>query len=421
MDPPDAHQENRTFQLLRPAKFGGPLTDKLSELERAESELAGRDAAILVVDDSTELRQLLKLILNEMGYANVTEAEDGEAALELLQKQEFDLLILDIDMPRLDGYGVLSALRNDPQRRHMPVLVASGNDDLDAVVHCIEFGAEDYLPKPVNAVILRARIAASLERKRLRDLERVRLAELQVEKQLLETEREKSERLLLNILPTTIAQRLKQGSYPIVERFAHVTVLFADLIGFTGFANRTDPEEMVSLLNDLFSRFDRIAERHGVEKIKTIGDSYLVVGGLPEPMPDHAVAVAETALEMLTAFTELNGERGTDLQIRFGLNSGPVVAGVIGHKKFTYDLWGTAVNIASRMQSSGLPNRIQLPAEMLESLQGKFRLTERGVIDCKGLGKIRTYLLDGKSEQPVGAKGGGRRTRKPAQPADPAA
>jgi len=298
-------------------------------------------------------------------------------------------------MPRLDGFGVLTSLKNDPSRCHLPVIVASGSDRLDAVVRCIELGAEDFLPKPVNTVILRARITSSLERKRLRDLERLQLVELQIEKQLLEIEKEKSERLLLNVLPVAIAERLKKDNGIIAERYESVTVLFADLIDFTSFANQTDPEDLVSLLNDLFSRFDHIAERRGLEKIKTIGDSYLVVGGLLEPRPNHAEAVAEMALEMLTALADLNRERGTILAMRVGLNSGAVVAGVIGRKKFAYDLWGTAVNIANRMQSSGLPNCIQVPAGMIPLLGGKFRLTERGTVDFKGLGEIRTYLLTG--------------------------
>jgi adenylate cyclase len=304
--------------------------------------------------------------------------------------------VLDIEMPRVNGFGVLAALKQDPLRRHLPVIVASGLDQLEAVVKCIELGAEDFLQKPVNSKLLEARITGSLERKRLRDLERLRLLELQQEKLLLENEQEKSERLLLNILPKSIAERLKQGEGVIAERYAAVTVLFADLVDFTTLANGLDPEELVSLLNDLFSRFDRLADRHGLEKIKTIGDSYLLVGGLPQRRPDHAEAVAEMALEMLEALADLNRERGTSLCLRIGLNSGPVVAGVIGQKKFTYDLWGAAVNLASRMQSSGLPNRIHVPDGTYELLRDKFRLTERGTVNCKGLGDIRTYLLEGK-------------------------
>ena len=394
----------RTFEMLKKVKSGALTADHDRQLNRAKSDHAGKNARILVVDDFDSLRSILVLTLHDLGYPNVTEAIDGQAALDLVRTQEFDLVILDIEMPRLDGYGVLAALKGDPLRRHLPVIVTSGLHELDAVVRCIELGAEDFLPKPVHQVLLRARITSSLERKRLRDLERLRLIESQAEKELLEFEKEKSERLLLNILPLAIAERLKQGDHTIAERYESVTVLFADLIGFTTFANRTDPEQLVSLLNNLFSRFDHIAERHGLEKIKTIGDSYLVVGGLPEIRADHAEAVAEMALEMLTALEDLNLEQGTNLAMRIGLNSGPVVAGVIGRKKFTYDLWGSAVNLAARMQSSGLPNRIHLPADTYELLRGKFQLTERGLTECKGLGPIRTYFLDGKLSPANGAR-----------------
>jgi adenylate cyclase len=392
---PSDNDETRTFQLLQQAEARRLSVEELARIQIAKSSLGEKEAAILVVDDSDALREVICLTLRALGYHDLTEANDGKAALDLLSIREFDLMVLDIDMPRVNGYDVLAAVKKNPARCHMPVIVASAFDQLDAVVRCIELGAEDFLPKPVNSVLLGARIAASLDRKRLRDLDRIRLMELQHEKQLLEIEREKSERLLLNILPVTIADRLKRGERTIAQRYARVTVLFADLVDFINLSNHTDPEGLVSLLNDLFSRFDRIADVHGLEKIKTIGDSYLVVGGLPDTRPNHAEAVAEMALEMLVALEELNRDRGINLAIRIGLNSGPVVAGVIGRKKFTYDLWGATVNIAHRMQSSGIPNRIQVTAQTAELLRDRFRFTERGTVDCKGLGKVRTCLLDG--------------------------
>jgi class 3 adenylate cyclase len=280
--------------------------------------------------------------------------------------------------------------------------VNSGLDQLDAVVKCIELGAEDFLPKPLKSVIFRARVSSTLQRKRLRDLERLRLLQLQDEHRLLEIEQEKSERLLLNILPTAIASRLKQGERTIAERFAGVTVLFADVVDFVSFANRTEPETLVTLLNDMFSRFDQLAGRHGLEKIKTIGDSYLVVGGLPERRDDHAEAVARMALEMLEALKEFNAHWKMGLRLRIGLNSGPVVAGVIGRQKFSYDLWGSTVNLASRMQSSGVPDCIQISAATHVLLEGKFRLTPRGTVLCKGIGDVRTYLLDGELADAAG-------------------
>lgn len=391
--------ETRTFQLLQQPKIGGLTPEQLLQLQLAKSDPAGKQAAILVVDDSDPMRDLIVLNLQQLGYENVTAAPDGQRALNLIQRHEYDLVVLDIEMPHIDGYGVLTALKNDPTRRHLPVIVSSGLDELDAVVKCVQLGAEDFLTKPLNIVLFRARVAASLERKRLRDLERLRLIQLQDEHRLLAVEQEKAERLLLNILPKTIAARLKQGERTIAERYSHVTVLFADVVDFITLASRIDPEDLVSLLNDLFSRFDQLADRYGLEKIKTIGDSYLIVGGLPEPRSDHAEAMAAMALEMLDAVQEFNAKRGSSLALRIGLNSGPVVAGVIGRQKFSYDLWGSTVNLASRMQSSGLPNRVNVSEATHALLVNKFNFTPRGTVNCKGLGDVHTYLLEGKIEQ----------------------
>ncbi|MBS0661827.1 MAG: response regulator [Verrucomicrobia bacterium] len=351
----------------------------------------------MVADDSEAVRTIIILMLRSLGYKHVSEACDGQDALEQLQKKEHDLLVLDIEMPRMDGYRVLEALKADPVLRHMPVIVASGLNELEAIVRCIELGAEDFLPKPVNSVIMRARVAASLERKRLRDLEQLRLIELHWEKQLLAFEQEKSERLLLNILPPAIADRLKQGEQTIAERYSDVSVLFADLVDFTTLVqNTTDPVELVGMLNDLFSRFDEVARTMGLEKIKTIGDCYLVVGGLPLPREDHPEAVASMALAMLDTLAAFNQERGLNLSLRLGLHVGPVVAGVIGHQKFAYDLWGATVNLASRLQTSGVPNRVLVSGEAGDRLRDKFRIVERGAIMCKGIGKVRTCFIDGK-------------------------
>ncbi len=391
-------EETPTFRMLRTAVQSGLSPEQAIQLERAEADTSGHQAAILVVDDDDPMRMVLVLTLRALGYVNLAEAADGEAALALLREREFDLLVSDIQMPGMDGFALLEAIKSDPFLRHLPVIVASGMNELESVARCIELGAEDFLPKPVNSTILRARITASLERKRLRDLERLRLIELQQEKQLLQIEKEKSERLLLNILPHAIAERLKHGERNIADSFAEVTVLFADIVNFTALANETDSEALVSLLNDLFSRFDHLTEQHGLEKIKTIGDSYLVVGGLPVPTPDHAEVVAAMALEMVAATADLNRQRGTSLSLRIGLNTGPVVAGVIGRKKFTYDLWGATVNLASRMQSSGLPNHVHLSEGTRRRLRDKFHVTERGTVKCKGLGEVRSYLLEGKKD-----------------------
>ncbi|MEG3881122.1 adenylate/guanylate cyclase domain-containing protein [Microcoleus sp. herbarium7] len=211
----------------------------------------------------------------------------------------------------------------------------------------------------------------------------------------LRLEQEKSDRLLLNILPQPIAERLKQDQSIIADTFAEVTVLFADIVGFTQISAQISPPELVSLLNDIFSTFDRLAEKHGLEKIKTIGDAYMVVGGLPKPRSDHAEAIAQMAIDMQQAITEFSDTHDRDFSIRIGINSGPVVAGVIGIKKFIYDLWGDTVNTASRMESHGLPGRIQVTSATKQRLHHKFLFESRGTIEVKGKGEMITYFIAG--------------------------
>jgi adenylate cyclase len=209
----------------------------------------------------------------------------------------------------------------------------------------------------------------------------------------LRVQQAQSERLLLNILPAEIANRLKRGDSTIADTFADVTVLFADIVGFTQLSARVSPTELVALLNDIFSTFDNLAERHGLEKIKTIGDAYMVVGGLPITRPDHAEAIAEMALDMQQAIIEFSNTHNQDFSIRIGINTGPVVAGVIGIKKFIYDLWGDTVNTASRMESHGSPGCIQVTAATYQQLREKYFFENRGAIEVKGKGKMTTYLL----------------------------
>lgn len=216
----------------------------------------------------------------------------------------------------------------------------------------------------------------------------------------LQAEQDKSQQLLLNILPHTIAEKLKQKPPLVADRFEEVTILFADIVNFTGLSTRMPPSNLVATLNNIFSDFDKLAELHGLEKIKTIGDAYMVVGGLPQAMERHAEAVAQMALDMQQAiakYTRVDAESGT-FSLRIGIDTGPVVAGVIGIKKFSYDLWGDAVNIASRMESQGQSNRIQVTANVYECLKDTFQFERRGIIDVKGRGLMTTYWLLGSKE-----------------------
>jgi class 3 adenylate cyclase len=225
-----------------------------------------------------------------------------------------------------------------------------------------------------------------LHSEQLEELVRQRTQELIAEKQT-------SERLLLNVLPGPIADRLKTGESLIVDRFDAVSVLFADIVGFTAVASRTSPEELVTMLNELFSTFDRLAEKHGLEKIKTIGDAYMVVAGIPQPVADHALAITHMGLDMLAGIADYSKRTGMNLTIRVGIHTGSVVAGVIGTKKFIYDLWGDTVNTASRMESTGVPGRIQVSEATYQVLKDLFEFEERGPIEVKGKGQMSVYLL----------------------------
>jgi adenylate cyclase len=209
----------------------------------------------------------------------------------------------------------------------------------------------------------------------------------------LEVERAKSERLLLNVLPPPIAARLKEEVGVIADGFEDASVLFADIVGFTPLAERMPPQQVVSLLDEVFSVFDGLAGAHGLEKIKTIGDAYMVAGGIPEPRPDHAEAVADMALAMRDECVRLAERTGTGLTVRVGMDTGPVTAGVIGRSKFIYDLWGDTVNTASRMESHGLPGEIQVTERVHRRLRDRFELRPRGRVEIKGKGPMDTYLL----------------------------
>jgi adenylate cyclase len=205
--------------------------------------------------------------------------------------------------------------------------------------------------------------------------------------------RRRSDNLLLNILPWPIATRLKEDPHNIADGFNEVTVLFADIVDFTAMSSGEDPVDIVNLLNEVFSLFDDLAAKYGLEKIKTIGDAYMVAAGIPEPRPDHTEAIVKFAVDMLKALETHEGFHSEPILLRIGINIGPVVAGVIGHQKFSYDLWGDTVNVASRMESSGLANRIQVTKTVKEKLDGNYNFEERDPIFIKGKGMMVTYLL----------------------------
>jgi adenylate cyclase len=358
---------------LNDPQLSPPLTAIASELEQSQSsifarplsesvmvgytllkDISNQPALLLRVDLSREIHQqgqlvLLSLILSLLAVGIAF----GALALWLLEKIIISRLAnLSADVQQI---GTNIGTTNDLSLR----VKALGKDELSS------------LADTINWMLDRLEIAA--------------------EKLVLE--QEKSERLLLNILPAAIAQRLKQDHSPIAEQFNEATILFADIVGFTPLSARLSPLELVDLLNLLFSEFDRRAEKLGLEKIKTIGDAYMVAGGLPLPTPNHTEAIAEMALSMQQAVEIFQRDRQESLQIRIGIHTGSVVAGVIGTHKFIYDLWGDTVNTASRMESHGLPGKIHVTEEVYQCLRDRYVFERRGALPIKGKGIMITYWL----------------------------
>lgn len=357
----------------------------IASIGPSRSRHQAQPSRILVVDDILANRELLSRRLSRDGHV-VCMVDGGASALELIAQTPFDLVLLDLMMPDMNGFEVLLRLKNDPALRNIPVIMISALDEIESTVRCIEAGAEDYIPKPFNPVLLTARIEATLERKRLRDREQAFTDQLQIEKS-------KSDALLLNILPAGVVERMRLGEVAIADRFPDATILFADLVGFTRLASGSSPGRIIEILNHLFSAFDALAKSLKLEKIKTIGDAYLLAGGLPDERPDHAIAVADMALGMVDIVRETGRRFEIALSSRIGIHSGDVVAGIIGQHRFIYDVWGDTVNTASRLESSSQPDRIQISEVTYERVAGWFHCEPRGHVEIKGKGPMPTYFL----------------------------
>ena len=343
--------------------------------------------SILVVDDNKNNTTLLQKRLQKIGN-KVEVANNGIEAIEIVDNLvDIDLILLDIIMPKMNGYEVLEFLKKDKRYHEIPVIMLSSMDDLTSIYRCIELGADDYVTKPFDKIILEARISACIEKKHLRDKEKDLLEEIRKEK-------EKSDKLLLNILPNDIANRLKSGESVIADKHDQVSILFADIVEFTPQTKNLNPVELVSILNDIFSKFDDLSIKYGIEKIKTIGDNYFSVSGLNENPKLSAKNLVNMAIDMIKTIKKINKELELmELKIRIGIHSGPVVAGVIGKNKFAYDLWGASVNMASRMESSGIKNKIQISKMTHELVKDYFECEVREEVKIKGIGITNTYFV----------------------------
>lgn len=298
---------------------------------------------LLVVDDNSGNRDLLREMLEQQGHT-VAAVASGQEALAVLAREPFDLVLLDVLMPEMDGFAVLQRLKSDDRLRHIPVVMVSALDRLDSVVKCIARGAEDYLTRPIDQDLLRARIGACLEKKRLRDREIGHVQQI--------------DSLLHAIFPPEVVQELTSTGVVRPRRHEKVGVCFIDIVGFTNFCDRhaDRPEEVVGLLEWYVEAFEQVAHHHRVQKIKTIGDAFLMVSGLPHPTDNPVLQLVCCAVELLARIRE--GPAGW--QVRVGIHVGPVVAGTLGQSQYFFDLWGSTVNIAARIESIGRPGAITL-------------------------------------------------------------
>jgi len=341
---------------------------------------------ILVVDDLADNRNAITTLLMTNGFDNLLEAASGDDVLSLLDSgQAIDLVLLDIRMPGMDGRDVLDHMKSHAELKSIPVIMVTAVDDFESVIECIERGADDHLVKPVNEVLLRARVRAGLERKYFSNKEHQLLAQVRAQKR-------KSEVILYDVIPVSVARRLRKGERRIADLIDDVTVVFADIVGFTRLSSQIPASELVEVLNQVFHNLDRLAEQHGLEKIKTIGDAYLAVGGIPPHTDEHERRCMQFALDALKKIESVKYVDPVKLQLRIGMHTGPVVAGIIGDTRYIYDVWGETVNIASRMESRGMAGRVQVTPATRKRLEGIFDFESRGLIEVKGVGQMPVYL-----------------------------
>ena len=355
------------------------MKNEMTDLKSMDPVASSSHGYVLVVDDEEQNRALLRDPLEARGY-EVAEAENGMEALQKIAARPPDVILLDLMMPKMDGFEVCRHLRKDARTAHLPILMITALSERGDRLLGIHAGANDFLNKPIDIHDVILRVGNAVYAKRLRD-------------QLL-AEQLRSEQLLLNILPKPIAERMKNGETNIADNHPDVTVLLANLVGFTTLSAHIVPEQVVQLLNEIYSAFDLLTEKHGLEKIKTIGDAYMVAGGLSSSGPDHAEACAELALDLQAEIERLNQEYNTSIRLRIGMSTGPVIAGVIGRRRFAYDIWGETVNLACRLEAAGEVGKIQIAESTHERLKNKYRFAPEHQLEVKGRENMAAYWLD---------------------------
>lgn len=332
-----------------------------------------RRPTILVVDDVPQNLTVIVEVLKKR--YRVKAARSGQRALELAQADPPDLILLDVVMPEMDGYSVCRALKANPVTRDIPVIFLTALREAANEAHGLSLGAADFITKPFNPAIVKARVSTQLD--------------------LVEARRQ-SERLLANALPARIIDDLKAHGHAPPRAHRDVSLLFSDMVGFTDIAARLEPEVLMDELSDIFGAFDEIVERWGGQRIKTIGDAYFCVCGMPDPRADHARRIIEIGLAFIEHLEARNRAAAVRWRLRIGAHSGDVVAGIVGRGRYQYDVFGDAVNVASRVEQSSAPMRMSVSADTLSALAADhgFRFEPRGAVALKGKGAMSLAFVE---------------------------
>ena len=335
------------------------------------------EPAILVVDDIEDNRVTLAMHLEICGYSKLVMAENGREALEKMRAEPVDLVLLDIMMPELDGYGVLQEMKADSELRGIPVVMISAINDTNSVARCIELGATDYLTKPFNPVLLKARVDKCIEQARYR-------AQEAAYHQSIENEKRRADEILSTVLPKPIVRALKRDSKLAPRLYDDVTVLFCDVVGFTAYSEKNPPETVFAELEALVERFEELAQQHGLEKIKTIGDAFMATAGLLTPHDSPVRAAVACGLDMVAAARSFGAGSG----VRIGIDHGPVTAGIMGKAQFQFDVWGDTVNSAARIEGVGRPGTVSVSGRAWLQLRNQVQGRSLGLVELKGKEKI---------------------------------
>lgn len=340
---------------------------------------------ILVVDDITKNLQVVGTILRNQGY-EVMPAASGVDALKSVRAQLPDLILLDLMMPEMDGLEVCRRLKTDSATRQIPIIFLTASNEMEHLVTAFSMGAVDFVTKPFNPSELLARVRTHVE--------------LQQARARLREEKKRSDDMLRTILPPDVADELQATGRVQPRRFESVGVLFCDLVGFTAYCDQHPPEEIVEDLQHVVEGFEDLAAKHGLEKIKTIGDAFMATAGLRTPLSNPAWNCVQCARDMIATARRLP----TQWQVRVGLHVGPVVAGVVGRRKYQYDVWGDTVNLAARMQEAAQPGSICVTGQTWRLLSAQCQGIALGSVDVKGKGRLELFRIEPQPETLDGAQ-----------------